>query len=49
MYQTKWQQIPDVSNLIQGSTNLVTVPGIFQSTYIVYACSFFWKKKIPVN
>jgi len=45
MYQTKWHQIPDVSNLIQGSTNLVTVPGIFQSTYIVYACSFFWKKK----
>jgi hypothetical protein len=48
MYQTTWHQIPDVSNLIQGSTNLVTVPGIFQSAYSVYIRSLF-RKKIPVN
>jgi hypothetical protein len=38
MYQTTWGQIPDVSNLIQDSTNLVTVPGIFQSMCMFALC-----------
>jgi len=49
MYQTTWHQIPDVSNLTQSSTTLVTVPGIFQSTYTVYVCSLFWKKSQLTN